>query len=507
MHKKYFLIFLVFFFLNFISASDSQLYSSCGGDSQTIIGCVGDSQLFFSGSITQSQNPPTLEIQKPKNETYFNNDSLKIQIVTNAENSWFNIDGGGNDTIQNLKNLNATEGVHTIYVFANNSFGVTAKNVTFSINLTKFEIKKLEFSGETTNFAEFSFEECQNLSNVTIDNPGKGKIKFNEKINLTNSENQLELNLDNYVNISFNRIEIKSENIPNLNKSATLILYDLLFANPRILKDGAVCPSEICTLNGYSDGDLNFSVTGFSVYSSEESPQITGAVTSGGGNTESSNIIYECYQDSDCSKKEEYCWNHKCVKILDIKITDFESPVNLGDFFDFTYFLKGMANISGDVIIDFSIEKDSEIITAGTDTIYLGSFEEKTQTTKLFLPSNAESGVYKFKIEVRYGNYKAESSRTIEIKVKDGIAEIIPYGEGKDYRIYFIAIIIILMIIAFLKIYKTKHEEKLEEERRKGIDMFIEKANVIQQDGNIRYSHVQVEPVKKNALQKIKEFF
>jgi hypothetical protein len=132
----------------------------------------------------------------------------------------------------------------------------------------------------------------------------------------------------------------------------------------------------------------------------------------------------ECSSDSSC-RADEACHQYRCVKLFDIEIKEFESPARLGDFFDFTYFIKGMADFNDDVIIKFKIESDGTIVTSGQDVIYLASFEEKTKKTKLFLPSTVASGVYTFSVEVTYGTYKAVSFRTIEISVNEaGTAEI-----------------------------------------------------------------------------------
>jgi hypothetical protein len=140
----------------------------------------------------------------------------------------------------------------------------------------------------------------------------------------------------------------------------------------------------------------------------------------------------ECTDDSIC-KEDEVCHNLRCVKLFDVEIKEFESPVKLGDFFDFTYLIKGMADFNDDVTISFSIKSEETIVTSGQDVIYLGSFEEKTKTTKLFLPSTVASGVYTFSVVVTYGNYKAESFRTIEIIVgEEGTAEITMLPEKRS---------------------------------------------------------------------------
>ena len=110
---------------------------------------------------------------------------------------------------------------------------------------------------------------------------------------------------------------------------------------------------------------------------------------------------------------------------FDIRILEFESPITLGESFDFTYFVKGVGTINNDVTIDFWIEKDEEIITSGSDVIFMGTNEEKTESASLFLPSDIESGEYKFVIKVSYGNIKAEAHRTIELIVREGEVEIV----------------------------------------------------------------------------------
>jgi hypothetical protein len=167
----------------------------------------------------------------------------------------------------------------------------------------------------------------------------------------------------------------------------------------------------------------------------------------------STNIRYECAQDSDCNETDQVCWNHVCVKLFDIKIIDFESPRKLGDFFEFTYLAKGMANISEDVEILFWIEKQGEIITSGSDTIYIGNLEEKIETTKIFLPESVESGVYQFYVQVSYEAYTAKSHRTIEIEIKEGgitgIISIPDKSKISNYLYYIIILLVLVIIIIF----------------------------------------------------------
>ena len=71
-----------------------------------------------------------------------------------------------------------------------------------------------------------------------------------------------------------------------------MIISNLTFTNPRILRDNEVCPSDICTMESYDDGNLTLNVTGFSEYSAEETPtSSTTMVATGGGGMKKVEII------------------------------------------------------------------------------------------------------------------------------------------------------------------------------------------------------------------------
>ena len=91
-----------------------------------------------------------------------------------------------------------------------------------------------------------------------------------------------DLDLNSYINISQNRIRVDSSAAPSLNKSAVLQLVGLTFSNPRILRDGSVCPGSICTKIAYSGGRFVFSVSQWSTYSSEETPVEAEPASNGG---------------------------------------------------------------------------------------------------------------------------------------------------------------------------------------------------------------------------------
>lgn len=277
------LIFLGAVFFLFVIISSINISSEVTGESVT--GEVTTQSVGLNISIFLPL--PTLTLITPENETYIDNQTILLNYSTTfATSIWYNLDNLANTTITDNTQFSASEGSHTLNLYANNSKGVVTQNVTFFVNSTKFRILYEEYKGEgsTTNFSVYSYEDLQDIGNVTLENTNFGKIIFNETINMTDDEDFSDklLDLDTHTNISSNRIELNSTALPNFNKSATLSLYNLSFSDPRILKDDSVCPSTICTEIDYSGGTLLFNVSEFTVYSAEETPGEVPPVTTGG---------------------------------------------------------------------------------------------------------------------------------------------------------------------------------------------------------------------------------
>ncbi len=257
---------------------------------------TGDS---ITGTITQSvginitviSNLPTLTINKPKNQTYFKNESLEIEIESNGDAVWYNLDHGSNVSLTENSNIfrshfNTTSGSHALYAFGNDSSGnKIEKNINFTINHGFFNVSYETFSSgnkNSTDFDRYSYNEIQNLSNIFFEDFSHGKIEFLSSINLTDDYNHTDgiVNITPYINISSNYIFINTNFLPNFNKSATLLLSGLTLTNPRIAMDGQVCPSTVCKKNSYSGGTLNFNVTHFTAFSAEETPSSSDSSTS-----------------------------------------------------------------------------------------------------------------------------------------------------------------------------------------------------------------------------------
>ena len=252
-----------------------------------ITGYISSQQTNVSIVVLPSSNA-SLSIIKPENKTYNTNISILLDYSSsNAESIWYNLDSGSNTTITSFAYFNTSENSHTLYLYANNSQGtLTTENVTFFVNNSYgWFLNTTKYSGTSTNLTILETagkSYMQNISNFTLEIGNYGKIKFNALLNLSR-----ELELDGYSDISSNSIYINPNQLPELNASATLWLYNLTFSNPRILVDGEVCPSTICTKESYSSGTLIFNATHFSTYSSEETPaqpaSNTGNTGGGGG--------------------------------------------------------------------------------------------------------------------------------------------------------------------------------------------------------------------------------
>jgi PGF-pre-PGF domain-containing protein len=135
------------------------------------------------------------------------------------------------------------------------------------------------YDGEDTT--DLTAVNVSNVTNLTLDETTHGRIRFTEEVDLSEG-----VDIDAYVEISQNRVEIDTTLLPALNKSARILLRGVpTYRNPQIIKDGDVCSPDECNVEDNANGTLTFTVTGFSVYTSQEGPQsqITGGSGGGGG--------------------------------------------------------------------------------------------------------------------------------------------------------------------------------------------------------------------------------
>jgi len=282
------LFLIVLFNICFVSAAGITGDTITG---ESITGNATSHQVVMSIAVVAASNP-SLTLLGPNNETYFYNESLLLNYETVGEEVvLYNLDGNSNITITGQPSIffSASEGQHTLYLYSTNSRGTNFTSVIFDIDLETYTVDYEEYNGaykgDSTKFNQYSFEEIQELEEIILENTQYGKMNFSQEINVTQDSNFSDFltNLSANTEISFNLIEINGENLPNFDKSATLHLYNLSFSNPRILKDGSVCSATDCSVIDYSGGDLEFTVTGFSTYSAEETPSGEETTPGGGG--------------------------------------------------------------------------------------------------------------------------------------------------------------------------------------------------------------------------------
>jgi len=345
---------------------------------------------------------PTLSISQPQNETYITALNLPLNFTAlNALDIRYNLDLVGNTTISGNTTFNTTNAQHTLYLFANNTFGSTSASRTFTVNTSKFFIHYSNYSGATrgssTDFNQSTYEDLQNLSGIILENTNYGKIMFNEAINLTNDSIPADniLNLDMNTNISQNLIDINTTAIPNFNKSATLYLYNLTFSDPRILRDGAICSPSICTEVDYTGGTLIFNVTQFTSYSAEETP---GTIPPGGGGGAGGAQVIFTIDKSQISIK----LSPGQVKTENITITN-----------------TGKSQISiqiNNTIPDFVVRSEAAIV--------LGPGESETVPVYVIARVDTVPDLYLGKLIVSSGSVKKEVLISVEVESKGVLLDV-----------------------------------------------------------------------------------
>jgi hypothetical protein len=155
---------------------------------------------------------------------------------------------------------------------------ITANFITFSSQTTIYppvEVIYSEFNGTTTNFSAFDEDGLKIITNLTLEVDQYGRVIFDSVTDLTVDKNQYnKIDIDGNAEFSHNYMAIDTSKLTSLRKSATVIMYNLTFDDPRILVDGFVCPPTICILMDYTNGTLVFRVNQFSYsYSAEEIPE------------------------------------------------------------------------------------------------------------------------------------------------------------------------------------------------------------------------------------------
>ena len=353
--------------------------------------------------------------------------------------------------------------------------GITRLNITIGGNTTDqifSNVHEIKFYDDTILLVNFSHNFSAtdfDLSNVTINITSTSLI-----INLSD---QMQAGYNKTVSIadnSFASLCVKDAEVNSIDDVSSgcngANETDLtLCIGSSLTSNGIICVDEGSTIR---ISNLRYSA----VRGTQSSSSGSGV---GGGGGDSSKRISSGTEDigtfdktsggkkvtlGEKLKKEASCSD--CDKVFDVIIQKFQSPIKLGEFFEFSYLMIGMANFSDDVNIDYWIEKEKEKIMSGHDVVYMGNFEEKTMTSKLYLPSTIQSGVYTLYVQLEYKQYLANSHRTIEIDVDENNIATIKGIENPETtqktnwaRIIAISSIIFILLL-FISFYFGLHEKE-----------------------------------------------
>ena len=404
-----------------------------------------------SVSISVVDNiPPDIIIYYPLNNTYNYKDNIYLYYSASDKHSaidkvWYNLDNVNNISLTGNTSFNAAdEGSHIIYIFANDSSGSlnNTESITFFINTSTGDEVILDYGGTTIDFDSLNKTEQENITDMTLEHTSYGKILFNEIINISDdgesegSKLRKTINLSAYINISFNHIFINATALPQLNKSATLSLYNLSFTNPRILRDGLICPSTICTKISYAGGALIFDVTSFSTYSAEEAPAAPGAGGGGGGGgAGAGSVVKETVSDFTVDKD--------LIKIV------LKQGETKKEFLE----IENTGETELDIAVDLKNLKDFIIFPGGISEYSLKLKAGEKQTLQLIfnIADDQEPDVYLGKIVIKGGGLQTSVTTLIEIESEEPLFDV-----KVEIPIRFIEIIAGEELLAEIILYNPK---------------------------------------------------
>lgn len=398
-------IFLVFLLFLIISIHNTfAIYVS--GHYVHVVGEATSNQV--NASIIVVNIAPTIFIFSPKeNRTYRSKNILLNYSVYDPDGIslvWYNIDNTNNISLGNSSSgyiyFNTSQGMHTLYLYANDTFGAeNFSSVNFFVNNTKiiviYEEFRKEKKGNSTDFDSLTDEQLENLSNMIIESTDYGKILWREHVNITADRDPSDriTILDNNVVIANASIFVNEIELPNLNKKATLWFYNLSFKNPRVLRNGEVCPSSVCSNLVYQNKTLRVDVTGFTNYSVEEipeQPEAPGGVGGGRGSTPTRNASRILFFFYPSLIKLNLMQGGK--EMVDIKIINLDTEE-----------------------IEFQLDSHFGMVSIGKKNFSLKPEEEKEITLYINVPIDAKPDVYIDNIFITAK--KGDQTRTEKLKI------------------------------------------------------------------------------------------
>ncbi|MBI2558025.1 LamG domain-containing protein [Candidatus Woesearchaeota archaeon] len=271
---------------------------------QWIVTIINDTQQALLPTILKTGfSPPTF-----KTDIYWQTSNLsdsKVDYGTNSSLGTLLTDSKQTkEHMLSLANL-APGATYYFKVTSCNDIGCDSSG---TLNFTTIIINISKYDGSTTDFAKLDGD---NITNLTIEKSIYGKINFNGRINITRT-----IDIGAYTNITSKSVFVDTANVPELNVPATIVFYNLTYTNPRILRDGIVCPDTVCRIINSTGSEITFNVTGFSTYTVEETPIDTSSTTtssggsaSGGGGSSGGggggSLTYVCSYEWQCRSWSE----------------------------------------------------------------------------------------------------------------------------------------------------------------------------------------------------------
>jgi hypothetical protein len=488
----------------------------------------GNENTSLIRTVTIDLTNPSIIINSPLNNTNTTNEGLDVLYSVSDNNlggCWYSNDTMGvNTTLAGCVNITSVTwgvGDHNVTVWVNDSSGnENSSSITFTIlsdldndgvtdsvdpllynesNVTQSGITELNITigGNKTN-ETFSGEQkllFYDQSNLMINfshNFSSANLDLSN-ITIIKDSNYLIVNLSGQLQESYNKtlylanndfisLCVKDAEVSSINEVSSSCdgtnetdLTNCLTENVTVGYNNIMNVTTLigCIYTGdvFAISNLRYSaIKGTSATSSGSTSTSTSG--GGGGGSSGGGVIIkeepECETTDDCSG-DNICFDNQCVKLFDVKIIDVDSPIGDDGYMGFTYFLKGMANFSNDVIINFWLDKEGEEVSSGSDTIYLGSFEEKTEKTKIFVPKKLLNGSYTFYVKVSYGNYAATSHRTVYVEQSGEVREV-SFDDSalvggayfnfkeiiRDYTVIWLSIIILLFVALIIIIFYLK---------------------------------------------------
>ena len=309
-------------------------------------------------------------------------------------------------------------------------FAITEGPSPSEVSITVFEIRYVTFNGDTTDFYSYDEIELSNLSGVILEKTSYGKVEFQEELDIMSmddGDNIVDFDAD--VEISDNLINVDEANLPGINKSAILSIYDLAFIEPAIYHNGANCTD--CVLISYSGEILVFSTPEFEgVYYAVETvgpycgdgtcdvgedcsncPGDCGVCDDGGDDSGGGGDTIDVPTDTYTGEFD-----------FDVNPTNFVVEMNKG-----TYYQKKINvtnNGTNDITIGIYVEGVDDFIFPTVKSFLLNPGESKNIRFDIYVSNQRLADVYVGKIRFQSSSITRYTEVILDVKERDALFDI-----------------------------------------------------------------------------------